>query len=102
MIIKKEENKQIYNSNGASGFLIANSNKCEFVRLNLQAGSIIDIHSLPFPVTFYVVKGKPEVIFGENSEMVECGDLIELPAGTNRGWKNSSNADAEILVIKHL
>lgn len=102
MIIKKEENKQIYNSNGASGFLIANSGKCEYVRLNLQAGSIIDIHSLSFPVTFYVVKGKPEVIFGEDSAIVECGDLIELPAGINRGWKNNSGDNAEILAIKHL
>ena len=98
----KENNRQIYNSEGAAGYLIGASNGCEYVRLLLNPGGVIEKHSLQFPVTFFVLKGNPAVIIGGAEINVSCGDLIEAEAGIERGWKNGSIAEAEVLVIKHL
>ncbi len=102
MLTAKENNKQIYNSEGAAGYLISTSNRCEYVRLVLEPGGVIANHILPFPVTFYVLKGNPVAVINEIESKVNFGDLLEAAAGIERGWKNFSDSGAEILVIKHL
>jgi len=102
MIIKKETNSGIYNKNNASGFIIHKKNNCEYVRLYLAPGSEIEKHALPFPVTFYVIKGSPDAVVEEKEYNTSEEDLLEIENGVQRGWKNNSASPAEILVIKHL
>lgn len=102
MIIKKDTNKEIYCRDNASGFLIANGNNCEYVKLVLAPGSKIDVHALPFPVTFYILQGNLKAVLEDAVYETNKGDLLEVEKNIQRGWQNSSNETAELLVIKHL
>lgn len=102
MIIKKGDNSAIYNVEGASGFMIHNQNSCEYVRLTLEPGSKIEKHYLPFPATFYIIKGNPTAVINEKTYETGEGDLLEVDKDVHRGWHNNKNTTAEILVIKHL
>jgi len=102
MVIRKEDNKEVYCKDNACGFLIGSKNDCEYVRLYLNPGAAIEKHSLPFPVTFFIVKGNPSAFVNEEVNNVSEGDLIEVDKNTLRGWENKSEMPAEILAIKHV
>ena len=102
MIIKKEDNSSIYDKEGATGFLIHNRNNCEYVRLIIEPDSGIEQHSLPFPITFYILKGSPTAIVDDKYYETNEGDLLEVDKDIQRGWRNNSGTAAEILAVKHI
>ena len=101
MIIRAKDNTEIYNQDGAIGKLIGKENNCEYVKLCLQPGSKIEKHSLPFHVTFFVIKGIGDVQLVDSVKKVYTGDLIEVEPNQSRGWQNNFEDMLEVLVIKH-
>ncbi len=82
------------------GRILFSNSKNEIIRLNLKPGEILDVHSNPLDVVFYVLKGKG-VLEIENDIIVACEDMtIFVKAGVMRSWKNSFNDILTILVFK--
>jgi quercetin dioxygenase-like cupin family protein len=75
---------------------------CELIHLTLKPGETLEVHTNPFDVAFYVLAGTGELSVGNDTRTVAADTVIEIPAGEMRGWKNMSDADLRVLVVKLL
>lgn len=102
MIISESEFEQIYQKDGATGLKVLNSNGLEFVRLVLEPTAIIEKHSLPVDVYFYVLKGTGKLKIDENEYIINSDTLVFCRANQERIWQNIGNTELSILVIKKI
>jgi quercetin dioxygenase-like cupin family protein len=102
MIHRCAEGDVILNKEGVVGTMLTSGNGCEYVHLSIKPGSVVHAHSLPFPVTFYVLTGTGTLQTGEDRHEVTEGDLAEVGGGALRGWRNEGNKVLSLLVIKHV
>ncbi len=75
---------------------------CELIHLTLKPGEILEKHSNPFDVAFYVLAGSGELEAGNEVATIGADRVIEVAAGKQRGWRNSGPVDLRILVVKLL
>lgn len=102
MKLNFKDGKLIYESQSGRGISLNKSNNCEFVFLEINPNSKIEKHSLPIPVTFFVITGEATLILNQQEIKVCAKDLIEAEPNLDREWINSSDEKVELLVIKHL
>lgn len=102
MIYNKENAKLIYETPDGKGFSLNIANNCEYVFLEINSNSKIEKHSLPIPVSFFVISGEATLILDKEEIKVRAKDLIEANPNLEREWINSTNDKVELLVIKHL
>jgi mannose-6-phosphate isomerase-like protein (cupin superfamily) len=74
--------------------------KVELIHLCLKPGEVLDKHSNPFDVVFYILEGNGIVETDDQSTLVEPDMCIEIELGANRGLKNTGNIDLRLLVLK--
>ena len=96
-----KDGKVVFDKDGALGRVIHTSDETEYVNLTLQIGAEIAPHVLPFSSTFFIIKGVAELVVDGKVLDVKTYDIVEVPAGSSRGVKNSSDTALELLVIKH-
>lgn len=74
----------------------------DVIHLHLAPGDKVDVHSNPVDAIFCVIQG--EVTMEANSELfyLKTFDVIEVPAGVERGLTNSSEHDLRVLVLKKM
>ncbi len=84
------------------GRILFSSEKLELIHLTLQPGEKMEPHSQPFDVVFYVLSGNAILGLEEQSIDGVPGTCIFIPAGMQRGWKNTGNGEFRVLVIKDL
>lgn len=72
----------------------------EIIHITLKPGEIIDRHSNPFDVIFYVISGCGIIEAGTEREVVEKDTCIEILADVERGWINSGTEDLVVLTVK--
>jgi len=102
-MIKNYQNAEIiYEAEGITGKKLNEENGCEYVQLNIDSKKEIEAHTLPMPVTFYVLSGNAELTIDNKQINVQKGDLIEVKAGSSRGWRNLGDEELHLLAIKHL
>jgi quercetin dioxygenase-like cupin family protein len=75
---------------------------CELIHLTLRPTEILEKHSNPFDVAFYVLSGSGELEVGDETATISADSVIEVAAGEQRGWKNNSTEDLKVLVVKLL
>ncbi len=75
---------------------------CELIHLTLKPGEILEKHTNPFDVAFYVLAGTGELEVGDETATISTDTVIEVAAGVMRGWKNSGDGDLRVLVVKLL
>jgi len=75
---------------------------CELIHLTLRPGEILEKHSNPFDVAFYVLSGSGELEVGDETAVISADTVIEVAAGEMRGWKNDGTEDLRVLVVKLL
>jgi quercetin dioxygenase-like cupin family protein len=75
---------------------------CELIHLTLKPAEILEKHSNPFDVAFYVLSGSGELEVGDETATISADTVIEIAAGELRGWKNSGSEDLRVLVVKLL
>ncbi len=75
---------------------------CELIHLTLKPGEILETHTNPFDVAFYVLAGTGELAIGSETREIGVDTVIEIPAGEMRGWKNGAGNDLRVLVVKLL
>lgn len=101
-LITPEDWKEIYSANGSTGLVVLSNDKIEIVRLNIGPNGIIGEHRLPFPVTFYILEGSPTLMIDGKEIKLSKDNSIHCTPEINRGWKNESDKEVKILVIKTL
>ena len=102
-MIKNYKNAEIiYDTEGVTGRKLNEENGCEYVRLCIAVKKEVAPHVLPMPVTFFVLKGFAELTVDDDKMRLEKGDLIEVKAGSSRGWLNTGNEKLQLLAIKHM
>ena len=74
----------------------------ELIHLCLHKGEILEKHTNPFDVVFYILEGYGAVETDEQSVAVEPDMCIEIEMGTNRGIRNTGDEDLKLLVVKIL
>jgi mannose-6-phosphate isomerase-like protein (cupin superfamily) len=74
--------------------------KVELIHLCLKSGEVLDKHSNPFDVVFYILEGNGIVETDDQSTSVEPDMSIEIESGVNRGLTNTGNGDLRLLVVK--
>jgi quercetin dioxygenase-like cupin family protein len=102
MIISEEKFEKIYQQEGATGLKIINNNGIEIVKLCLKPFAIINKHSLPYDVYFYVLSGQGNLNVSDNEFSVDSNSLVFCRANEERMWQNTYKSDLHILVIKKL
>jgi mannose-6-phosphate isomerase-like protein (cupin superfamily) len=74
----------------------------ELVHLSLKPAEVLEKHSNPFDVVFYILEGSGIVETDDESINVEPDMCIEIEMGINRGITNNSNSLLRVLVVKIL
>lgn len=74
----------------------------ELVHLNLKSGEVLEKHSNPFDVVFYILEGSGIVETDDQSISVEPDMCIEIEMGINRGITNTGDKALRVLVVKIL
>ena len=102
MIIKNKDAEIILKNEGVIGRLLYKNDKMEIVRLTIEPEKEIERHVLPFDVEFYVVDGEGIFYLGEESYSMLRDSLVKCDKGIERGWKNLSSVNLELLVVKNI
>lgn len=74
----------------------------ELVHLSLRKGEVLEKHTNPFDVVFYILEGFGVVETDEESVAVEPDMCIEIEMETNRGIRNTGDVNLRLLVVKIL
>lgn len=72
----------------------------EVVHIKLASGESLKPHITPVDVLFYVLKGSPEILIGQQRKTVKSETLIESPKYIPHCIYNNSDEDVRVLVIK--
>jgi len=100
MIYKNANKKEVFKSNHAIGYQLADNRYHELVNLVIHPKGMVPEHSLPVPATFFVVSGNGNLTINTQEFQVEAGDVIEIAPNEVRRWENPFNYPLELLVIK--
>ncbi|MCX6257494.1 MAG: cupin domain-containing protein [Bacteroidia bacterium] len=84
------------------GWKMYTSENAELIHLRLKPGESIDLHSNPFDVVFYVLKGTSTLYVNGDKAVLEADDTIYVKGGVMRGWTNHSTDEFRLLVVKLL
>ncbi len=95
-----ENAEVIFNQNGVVGKKILKQGNLEYLYLKFEPYSGTDDHVQENLMTFFIVSGQAKLIIDSKENQVSKGELIEIPAGSNRKWINSGNEILELFVIK--
>ena len=90
----------IFDQNGVIGKQILKQGNTEYVYLSFEPGCETAAHIQDILMTFYLSNGDATVIIEEETFELTKGQLIEIPAGKNRQWKNSGSEILELFVVK--
>lgn len=88
-----------FNLDGRKMFI---GEKVEIIHLSLKPDEVLDKHTNPFDVVFYILEGSGIVETEEESKLVEPDMTVEIQKGIQRGIKNTSNQTLRLLVVKIL
>ncbi len=101
-MVKNYQNAEIiFEAEGITGKKLNEENGCEYVQLSVDIQKRIAPHVLEMPVTFYLLNGSAELTVNNKHIKLRKGDLIEVKAGSSRGWKNTGNEELKVLAVKH-
>lgn len=72
----------------------------EIVHLHLEPGAEIPLHINPIDVVFCIMEGNATVVTASDTIHAEKYDLVEVPAGIERGMKNTGDSSLRLMVFK--
>lgn len=85
---------------GLDAYKMHESQGLEIVHLHLEPGKEIPLHINPINVVFCIMEGEATIITSSEVIIAEKHDLVEVPAGIERGMKNNGSTSLRLLVIK--
>lgn len=81
---------------------ILGNDRNEFIYISLKPGEEIELHANPRDVVFFVLEGKGIILVEDEKTGAEKNDCIEVKKNLQRGWRNESDDELRLLVIKSL
>ena len=102
MVVRQNEGKKIFDKEGATGIRKILQKSLEVVELHINPGGEIASHSMPMPVTFFVIEGQGVLTLSGKSITLSDGDLVTADPDENRAWGNPGDSMLRVLVIKSL
>lgn len=77
--------------------------KPSFIVMNLllKPEEVIEKHSSPIDIFFYVVKGSGKIDISNEEALVEATDIVFCPQGTLHGLRASTEEEFQVLGIKN-
>jgi quercetin dioxygenase-like cupin family protein len=87
---------------GLNSWKMFTCERTELIHLVLGPDEILPLHSNPFDVIFYVLKGSGLLTVEGESSTLRIHDTVDVPAGKQREWKNQGKEELKLLVIKIL
>lgn len=82
--------------------ILHSENQIELVHLLLKSGENLEDHKNPFDVIFFVIEGSGILSIEGDEFHLKANDVTKVTSEKMRGWKNTSNQDLRLLVIKLL
>ncbi len=82
------------------GRILLSRKAVELVHLTLQPGDSLPSHVNDFDVAIFVTEGSGVIESGKQSVKATVGTMAEIPAGAERGMKNTGNVPFRVLVLK--
>ena len=70
------------------------------VHMKLKPGESLKPHITPVDVFFFVIEGSPEILVGNEKQVVEENTLVESPKDIVHCIYNNSSKDVRVLVVK--
>ncbi len=98
--IKTSDVQPFENPHGVDGRKLFIGDNIQLVRLTLKPGEVIQPHSAPINVFFFVVEGEGICESGDEKVAVCKDTLIFSPPGTVHGWRNTGAGELKLLVSK--
>lgn len=83
-------------------FILHSEDKIELVHLVLKPGEDLAEHKNPFDVIFFIAEGSGILTVESKEYKLQMNDVTKVTSDKNRGWKNNSQKDLRLLVIKLL
>ncbi|MCD6112300.1 MAG: cupin domain-containing protein [Bacteroidales bacterium] len=80
--------------------LIYDNNSAQASHLTLQPGESLKPHITPVDVFFYILEGTPEIMVGDEKQVVEQDCLVESPKDIPHCIYNNSDKVVRVLVVK--
>ena len=84
------------------GYILHSEKQIELVHLLLKPGENLAEHKNPFDVIFFVAEGNGVLSIEGQEYELQMNDVTKVTSDKNRGWKNNSNQELRLLVIKLL
>ncbi len=79
---------------------VIQQDEVEVILLTFVPGQGLKEHTTPVDVFFYVIQGTAEIQVGDQTKQVPDGNIVLSPKDIPHNVRNTSDADAKILVVK--
>ena len=84
------------------GHKMHSSAELEVIHLCLNSGQVVPQHSNSFDVIVCLIKGEVSLNQGSTDTILGLYDVAEIEKGLERGFTNTGNTEARLLIIKKL
>jgi quercetin dioxygenase-like cupin family protein len=84
------------------GYILHSEKQIELVHLLLKPAENLAEHKNPFDVIFFVAEGAGNLSIEGKEFELKMNDVTKVCSDQNRGWRNNTNQDLRLLVIKLL
>lgn len=85
---------------GVKGKPIIDMPEIGIINLCLESGEKVPSHKTPVDVLFQVVEGKGTVTIGEETQIVEAGNIVVSPADIPHGLEADQGGTFSVYVMK--
>ena len=84
------------------GHILHSEKQIELVHLLLKPEESLAEHKNPFDVIFFVTEGSGVLSIEGEEFSLKMNDVTKVTSDQKRGWRNNTNQDLRLLVIKLL
>lgn len=84
------------------GYILHSEKQIELVHLTLKPRENLAEHKNPFDVIFFVADGSGVLSIEGKESVLSKNDVTKVTSDKNRGWKNNTDQDLRLLIIKLL
>ncbi len=99
-IIKVNETPILDTPHKVDARRLYDKDNAQAVHIRLKPGESLKPHITPVDVFFFVLEGSPEILIGEDKQVVEENCLVESPKDILHCIYNKSENDVRVLVVK--
>ncbi len=79
---------------------LQSDDKIALLHIDFKPGEGIPLHPNDDRAIFYVLSGEAILSLGEEEKTLKTGDSVLVPEKLHRGWRNDSNEELSLLVMK--